>query len=212
MSFYRDQMRIVLTCRTGDWLMRQGWPRLEALTVLLVASFAAFACWSSLADAGLQKQGFRIPLSCIAAYAAYLAAIALWIQRVSPVSAKSLLLDGMAGPIATQRPDQTTIDQATDFASDSFDHALDSQEPEGVLWICGTAAILGVLFVLAFFIYHAPYYLGQLLVDGGKIRHRSLPAGTPPSAIALPFLQSWPVALVLFVHYSMIGFALDALL
>ncbi|MFZ5831669.1 MAG: hypothetical protein ACOY3P_16405 [Planctomycetota bacterium] len=211
MSYYKHKMRILLTRRTGDWLKLQERPRLSAAVVLLIACLVAVLCWRGVAVAGVRSEGLRLAVSCVAAYAAYLAGVATWFARFSPVELKSLLAGGTGGAIATQVPGESEFDDALDTSMDTAFREAGNQA-RNVLGMLLAVAVLGSLFVSIHFIFHAPYYLGQLLVDGGKIRHRAMSTGNDLDAIVLPFLQSWPIALVLLLHYMMIGFVVDAAL
>lgn len=124
---------------------------------------------------------------------------------------KSLLAGGIGGAIATQIPGESAFDNTLDESMDAaFRQA--GHDARNVLGLLLAVGVLGFLFVSIHFVFHAPYFLGQLLVDGGKIRHRAMPIGKGLDAILLPFLQSWPIALILLLHYTVIGFVVDATL
>jgi hypothetical protein len=211
MSYYRHKIRILLTRRTGDWLRRHNWPRFGAAIVLLMAAMTAIVCWRSLVDAGLKSEGLRVALSFLAGYAAYLVCISLWLTRFAAMDPKSLFVGGVGEAITTQIPGESEFDDSLDSQMDiAFRQA--SFDARNIMGLFAAVAVLGAMFVAIHFVYHAPYYLGQLLVDGGKIRHRAMPAGTMLDGVVLPFLQSWPVAVALLLHCTVIGLVLDATL
>jgi hypothetical protein len=63
--------------------------------------------------------------------------------------------------------------------------------------------------VALYWIFFAPWFLGQLLVLGGKIQHRTLPeSGSASWLLALMQQTKW-IAIILGLHYLAIGFALQ---
>jgi hypothetical protein len=211
MSYYRNKMRTLLTRRTGDWLRRHNWPRFGAAIVLLMATMTAVVCWQSLVNAGLTSEGLRVALSFLAGYIAYLVCMALWLTRFVAMDSKCLLVGGVGGAITTQIPGESEFDDSLDTQMEiAFRQA--GNDARNILGLVAAAAVLGAMFVAIHFVYHAPYYLGQLLVDGGKIRHRAMPSGTMLDGVTLPFLQSWPIAIALLFNCTVIGLVLDATL
>lgn len=209
MGYYQQKMRVVLTRRAGDWLRLQEWPRLYAAVILLICGFTAVVCWLRLTEAGWNVEWQRVGMSCLGAYVIYLGCLAVWFLRFAPMTSQELLAGGFEDEIVTPVPGESEFDDSLETQIDTAAREA-AHDVRSVLGLFVAAAVLGAVFVSAYFIYHAPYFMGQLLVDGGKIRHRSVSRGTPLDPIVLPFLQSWPVAVALIMHYTLIGLAWDA--
>ena len=158
---------------------------------------------------GARSAAVRFALGGLVGYVMYLLWIGLWFLRVSPIEAKSLLIDGPE-QIHTDVPGESRFD---DWLDDSARGALEqaNQRTNDAIAVLVFAAVLGVLYVVFHVVYHAPWYLGKLLVDGGKTRHRTTPAGNTADFVVLPLLQSWPVAVILVVHYTMLGLVFQAI-
>lgn len=72
-------------------------------------------------------------------------------------------------------------------------------------------AIAGILLVAWHWVRHARWYLGKLLVLGGKVRHRTVSVPDSGAWLLLPLRQTvWP-AVALVLHYWLIGLLLQVL-
>jgi hypothetical protein len=208
MSYYQEQMRSLLSRRAGDWLLCRRWPRMFAAFALMLPLLCAYTCWNELPLVGIHNGVARVPICIIAAYAGYLCVMGLWLVRMAPMDAKSLLVNG-AKDLKTPVPGDSQFDR-------SFDDAVDFQieqancRGEGFKAMFALAA-LGYVFIAIHFIYHAPWYLGQLMVDSGKVRHRSVKASGQVSWFSPTVRQSWVVAIALTVHYTFMAVALTTI-
>lgn len=201
-------MQVLLTQRAADWLSRHRWPRLTAVLLLSIAVFVAIGCWYRLQQAGIGIIAARVPLSFLAGYIAYLAGAGVWYSRFPPIDPKLLLTAGASSPIDTFVPGDSQFDEMFSEAMDSATRQA-GRDSDNVLGFLVTMAVFGFVFVAIYYIYHAPYYLAQLLVHGGKIRHRSAPAYRSGVIFTVPLQQSAPIATVMIIHYSLLGLALQ---
>lgn len=208
MSYYDEQMRKVLNQRAGDWLIARHWPRTTAIIGVVVVLLTVYICSTGLMWAGLQNMAGRLALSVISGYLVLLLYLGLWLLLVPLAPVKSLLIHS-DHPNRTEVPGETEFDKKL---NDSFDHAIrESTRNDDTLGRLVTVALLGGLFVGFHFVFHAPWYLGGLMVDVGKIQHRSIPSGQNSVFVAL-LRRSWPLAVLLVVHYAMIGATIQLLM
>lgn len=208
MSYYNKQMRILLSRRAGDWLLAHGSPRITALLGIVVGMLAAYACSMGLLSLGLQNMAGRFALNTIAGYIAFLLYLGWWLHSISPMPAKSLLI-GTDRRIRTEVPGDTEFDTALE---DSYDREINQLQPEAenVLAFVLGVGLMGLVYVSFHLMFHAPWYLGKLMVDTGKIQHGSAPTGSGLDVLVLPLRRSWPIAFLLVIHFAALGAVLQS--
>lgn len=193
----------VLTQRTGDWLSHRTRPRTIALSALLLSMASAVGVSFQLHGIGLKNVVLQIVLGSVAGYAIYLLILGLWMRSFSAIDATALLNEG-SRPVRTGRPGDTDFDKQLEWSAElAIGHA--ARDAHSLIAFTLLLNTLGLLFIGIHFIYHAPWYLGQLLVNGGKIRHRAAPKERAAAFLFLPFCQSWPVAVVAIIHSASVG-------
>jgi hypothetical protein len=210
MSYYQEEMCRTLTQRAGDWLQCKYWPRTTALIVLgmsvaclYFSSLLAFAC-------GVEYLPLRFAISTFCGYLMYLLLLGLWMRVFTSIEAKDLLIK------------EATL-KSTDVAGESeFDERLNNvaqealrestRRAENLVGFVVILCLFGVFFISCHFVYHAPWYLAQLLVQSGKIRHRAVPTGSMFDSLVLPLWQSWPAAILLLLHSASLGLAIKIIL
>jgi hypothetical protein len=204
---YADRMQKVLTGRTGDWIARRSRPWLVMLLAFLAACLSAFECSSMLLTLGVSGMAIRFALSFLAAYAAFLLILSAWFLLMPAIDARSLL-DGAPQTIETTSPqdDDTDWEEQVRQAMQHVDAQDRAKALVGFLLI---AAVLGALFVMLHWIRFARWYLAELLLLGGKVRHKvTRRLEVAPSFVVLLRQTIW-IALTLLVHYSLIGLSLQ---
>ena len=60
---------------------------------------------------------------------------------------------------------------------------------------------MGILFMLTFWVYHAPWYLGELMVRTGRIQHRISAGSASDAWLVEPLRQSMWMAIGLQFHF-----------
>ncbi len=174
---------------------------------LVLGVLVAYASSVLLLRADVQNSGIRFGLSFLIAYAAMLLVIGLWFHTVSPVKAKELVMDGHR-EISTRVPGDSAVDDKMQLCADEAKRAV-ARNAHGLIGVYVAAGVAGCLYIGIHFFYHAPWYLGKLLVEGGKVQHPASPEATPYCWIVLPFLYSYPVGLLMGLHYLSVGYILE---
>lgn len=210
MSYYKEQMCLLLTQRAGDWLSQIAWPRTTMTCSLLLALASSMGGFFAVHALGIENLALRFLAGAASGYFTYLLFYSLWLLQFSAKEAKALVLHG-ADTIRTKPPGESAFDESlNEIADRHVGQAL--REGEGMLGILVLTGILGFFFIACHAIYHAPWYLGQLLVQSGKIRHAAAPRGGNWDFMYLPLWQSWPVGLLVVVHSAVVGSALGLFL
>ncbi len=207
MSHYDRQMCTLLSRRAGDWLLTHAWPRFTAFFGIVLGLVVAYHCSIQLLNLGLENRAGRFALNAVGGYLVFLTYLGIWLFCIPVQPAKSLVIDGDQS-VKTEIPGTSQFD---DSMNDAIDNAIreSGRQANGVLGFIVVAGVLGLLFIGCHFVFHAPWYLGKLMVDGGKVHHRSTPAESPLACIVLPIRQTWPAALLLVLHYATMGAVLD---
>jgi len=154
----------------------------------------------------------RFSVNFLAAYAAFLLCLGLWLWT-RPTLDRPALLDGAPEFIETKDPwddeaeelRRRTLDQANDSA-------LDAGRDKGAQGLAGLALfvmIVGPLLVAMHMIWYARWHLGHLLVLSGKVRHRTLTTPSAAAWLVVPFQQTVWAAAILLVHYVLLGLLLQ---
>lgn len=213
MGFYAEQMQKALACRAGDWICVHHAPRTIMLFTFLASMASAYGGSSWLLSAGIQSMAVRFAICFVLAYLVFLAVLGCWYLHVPRVGKRELLEQAAAAP-RTQDP--TDVDREESAWERSFNDGLEQamqrnpqQGAAALAGLCIFAAIIGALIVAFHWIRYAPWYLGQLLVLGGKVEHRAIPRASPNAWIAVLLSQTKWVAIILFVHYVAIGVGLQ---
>ena len=210
MSYYDDQMRKLLARRAGDWLVVHRRPRLRACCGICIWLLAAYGASDQLVFFDLQHASLRFAINSICGYCAFLAFMGAWLASVTSMPAKSLVPSGV-NEIRTEVPGNSSFDDWIDEGVTAAirESSRQAGNPLALLLAIGT---LGLVFLGIYFVVHAPWFLGKMMVDGGKVQHRSTPSGRTLDCIILPFLQTWPAALMVLIHYATIGAVLQQML
>lgn len=217
---YSERMQKALVGRAGDWLTRQSLPRLTMTLAVAVGTMASMQCADAIV--GVRSLGLRFPACFLAGYVGYLATLGAWYLCRSPVNSRTLLQD--APPtIRTAEPWSANLDDDGDpqnpFSSSDADFWRQMREstlrdagkdvPGALIAFLLSVAFLGAILVGVHRIVYAPWYLGELLVLGGKVRHET--SSAPPAQFwaAVLFWQSRYEAIALCVHYVLLGLLLQ---
>ncbi len=210
MAYYADQMRKGLTRRAGDWLARHSWPHVTMILAFILSACAAYLCSNYIVGWG----GFplRFSVNFLAGYAVLVACLELWLWT-KPSLDRAALLEGAPESIETQDPwDDEAVESRQRLIDESISSAQRESRGDGVQGLIGLAIIamvVGTLFVAMHMMWYARWYLGYLLVLGGKVRHRALKdAGVVPWLTAPVRLTFW-AAVILLVHYALLGLLLQ---
>lgn len=209
MSYYHEQLRKSLVCRAGDWLRVKRMPRVTAVFILLVAIATAVGCGLRFRSGGMESLGLVLPLSCFVGYFAYLATTGVWLLLTACVESNELAAKNIGGPVTLAAQDSGFDDKIRDAIVDAV--SRETHQPANPLGVVVLIGLLGVVFVSIHFVAHAPWYLGELMVNAGKIGHKASPEGAPFDFLYLPFLQSWPAGLFLIINAAGVGFMVEAL-
>ena len=207
---YADEMRKALTGRAGDWLARHTWPHLTMVVALALSAWAAYQCSHFIVGWG--GLTLRFSVNFLAAYAIFVLCLGLWLWT-KPSLDRSALLDGAPKLIETKNPwDDDAIEgreQLIEHASRSAEDQARGEGVQGLIGLAIAAMILGTLFVAVHMVWYARWYLGRLLVQGGKLRHRTLTDVHAVSWLRAPLqLTEW-AAVILLVHYALLGLLLQ---
>jgi len=206
---YRDNMRKVLIGRAGDWIARTSSPRFVIFIAFTLAMMAAYLCSLMLIQISLGGFGVRFGLSFILGYLVYLLWIGIWFHR-KPILNTRMLLDGAPPEIQTKSPlDASENDFNVGDLSDVIRQSRPPNDPRGLVVLLTIVGILGVAIVMFHWVRYARWYLGEVLVAGGKVSHRICSPATGGSFFIAPAQQSFWVAVILLLHYTMIGVLLQ---
>jgi len=207
---YADTMRTALTGRAGDWLARHSWPRITMVAVFSLSAWAAYQCSNWIAGWG----GFatRFSISFLAGYAVFVLCLVCWLW-IRPSLDQVALLDGAPDSIETINPwgEEATEarEQFLDGARRSAEHQARADGAQGLIGLAVAAIIVGTLFVVLHMVWYARWYLGRLLLLGGKVRHRTLENQQAFSYLAAPVQITIWAAVILLVHYALLGLILQ---
>ncbi len=201
-------MRRLISQRAGDWLLSTKHPRLVASSAIALSMLTFGAYTLYITTAVVQSFGIAFGLASCLSYLTFLFILALWLQTTHSIDWKTLR------PKSTGRetglPGQTDFDRGLDQQIDSAaDNAL--RNSDGVLGFAVMTAVFGIFFVSVHYVYHAPYYFGQLLFDSGKISHRISPPAKASAIITEPIRQSWIVCIMLVLNFACVGLLLDTI-
>jgi hypothetical protein len=180
------------------------------IVAFVLAAWAAYQC--SLCTVGWGGLAVRFSVNFLAAYAVFALCLDFWLWT-KPSLDRSALLDGAPETIETQNPwDDEAIEareQLIEQSRRSVEHQARAEGAQGLIGLAIVAMIVGTLFVAAHMMWHARWYLGNLLVLGGKVRHSTI---TPPRAVSglmAPLQLTGWAALILLVHYALLGLLLQ---
>ena len=210
MALYSQEMRKALTGRAGDWLARNAWPHVAMTVAFAISGWAAYECSIRITDWG--GLTLRFSINFLAAYAAFLLCLGLWLWT-KPTLDRPALLEGAPEFIETKDPwDDEAVELRQKVADEAQRAARDANQgggPQGLVTWALFVMVFGPLFVAAHMIWYARWHLGHLLVLSGKVRHRTLM--TPPAAawLVVPFQQTVWAAVILLVHYVLLGLLLQ---
>jgi hypothetical protein len=210
MAYYADQMRKGLTGRAGDWLARHSWPHLTMILAFILSAWAAYLCSNYIVGWG--GFSFRFSVNFVAGYAVFVSCLGLWLWT-KPSLDRSALLDGAPELIETQDPwDNEAIESRQRLIDDSMRTAEREARGDGLQGLIGLAVVtmvLGTLFVAMHMMWYARWYLGHLLVLGGKVRHRALTDVSAVPWLTAPVRLTFWAAVILLVHYALLGLLLQ---
>lgn len=204
---YVDRMRRTLTGRTGDWLARNSFPRTVVLASYAVGGLIAYQATVSLQLLGVDSMTIRMIGAFAFAWLTYLCVIALWLRCMPSLDSQALLAEA-TGNIQTQRPGDSD-DEWLEHAIRAAEHQIRRDARSTFALLLGVA-ILGILFLLTHWMLHARWYLAELMVDAGKIQHRSIRAVSSDEWIFAPVRQSYWLAIGLTAHFALIGMLLTS--
>ena len=208
-SYYYRRMRIVLSRRASNWLRRKAWPRFTATAMILASIGVAYATFCFLSDVGIHSLGVKFGTSFSVGYATLIVLQGAWLLSRKSVEATELM-SGADAEIVTAEPGSSSFDRSMSEIAERG-ASQSARESDSVLGLIIMAGLLGILFASFHFIYHGPWYLGKLMVDSGKVRHKATPSGQWFDFLRLPLGQSWPIGLVTWLHCTSVGFLLDSL-
>ena len=210
MSYYAHRMHKALSGRAGDWLARHAWPHLTMVVAVTVASLAAFQCSLGIVNWG----GFalRFSINFLVGYAVLVLCLAIWLWTKPSLHPEDLL-DGATKTIETKNPwDDEAIEareRLIEQATESARHQAFDDGAAGLLGLAIASLIFGTLFVAAHLIWYARWYLGRLLLLGGKVHHRTLADVPAISWLTAPLQITGAAAVILLVHYALLGVILE---
>jgi|GEM_PF-2265638 len=210
MAYYADQMRKALIGRTGDWLARHSWPYATMFLAFVLSFWAAYQCSHHVLGWG----GFSIRFSVnfLAGHFVFVAYLSLWLWT-KPSLDQSVLLKGASDAIETQDPwDDEANESRQRIVEETTRSAIRESRGDGVQGLIGLsvlAMIVGTLFVAMHMMWYARWYLGNLLVLGGKVRHRTLQDITAVPWLTAPVRLTVWAAVILLVHYALLGLLLQ---
>lgn len=199
---YADRMRATLTGRAGDWLARNTRPRLIVVSSYGLATFVAWQACNSLSEFGVRDPLARTSIGFATAYLTYVVAVSGWLICM-PTLDQQALLDGASDQIATRSPMEVAPGWLDDVAEGV--RAAIRQDARNAGGIAIGAAVLGILFLLTFWTYYAPWYMGELMVLAGKVHHGSIGDVASNAWIVEPIRQSFWMAFGLLLHFLLLG-------
>lgn len=155
----------------------------------------------------------RFSVNFLAGYAVFVLYLALWIAT-KPSLDRSALLDGAPETIETKNPwddeEFETTKQLIEQTQESIQNQEQDQGLQGLIGLTVFAVLMGTLFVATHMTWYARWYLGRLLILGGKVRHRTLPdAPAGVSCVTAPLQLTIWAALILLAHYALLGLLLQ---
>ena len=210
MALYSHEMQKAITGRAGDWLARHASPHVTMVVAFAVSAWIANKC--SAIIAGIGGMALRFSVNFLAAYGAFLVCLGVWLWT-KPTLDRSALLEGAPEDIETKDPWDEEADelrkQVVEHANRAVQDATRRNGPQALVGLALFAMIIGLVFVAGHMVWYARWHLGNMLVLGGKVRHRTL--GAPPTAawLVIPFSQTVWAATVLLVHYVLVGLLLQ---
>ena len=216
---YRDRMRKALTGRAGDWLARNSCPRIVVLVSYLLGAALAFPASVSLKVSGVESMPVRFAISFLVGYVFYSVLLSVWLRFV-PTLDKNALMKGSNG-IQTIGPHEEAINWGDSRSEtlhtnpDLIKSTVNSlqreviRQPKAIVALPLLVAILGIVFLMAYWLFHARWYLGDLLIRAGRIRHKSLPKPPREAWLIQPYCQSIWMAIALLAHFVLLGMVLQ---
>jgi hypothetical protein len=154
----------------------------------------------------------RFSVNFLAAYAVFALCLGFWLW-MQPSLDQAALLDGAPESSETINPwdDEATEarEQLVEHARRSAEHQARAEGAQGVIGLAIAAMIVGTFFVALHMVWYARWYLGRLLLLGGKFRHRTLKNVPAVSSLAAPLQLTVWAAVILLVHYALLGLLLQ---
>lgn len=145
------------------------------LTSFAAAALIAYPTTVSLQLLGVTSMTFRMIGAFAFAWLTYLSVTSIWL-RCMPVLDSCALLEAASGTIETHSPGQDNGNQEwREHAVRAAEQQIRRDARSIVVLLLGIA-ILGIVFLLGHWLLHARWYLAELMVEAGKIQHRSIPA------------------------------------
>ena len=96
-----------------------------------------------------------------------------------------------------------------DQAARSTQQQAQGQGAQGLIALAIITIIFGTLFVAAHMVWYARWYLGRLLLLGGKVRHRTISDVSAIACLTAPLQLTVWAAAILLLHYALLGLLLQ---
>lgn len=206
---YYDEIRDVMTRRAGNWLARHAQPRISMTILMGIASLAAYRCTISLEAIGIRYLTVQFSISFLVGYVTFVVCVACW-SRIIPNLEKQQLLAEPAALGETRSPhDWGEKAWYVAMTRSTARSAGQQQGSGGGIAILLLVALLGVAFVAAHWIIYARWFLGQILVWGGRVPHREIRDIPRDAWIRAPIQQTIQPAGLLWIHYTILGIVLQ---
>ncbi len=202
---YTERMRRTLVARTADWLCRKSWPRTIAFAAAAVGGGTAWLVVDGLQALGVRPLWLQWPTGVLAWLAVVGLSLWAWAERHRPLTPTDLLDGAPPQPVADD-PDRPN----PDYHENIHDAKVEAS-PDGLLGLmCFLAIFAGPVLLLVWWL-RAPWRMGELLVDHGKVRRQFAGRAAAVSAGNAVWRQwRWP-ALALTVHYLLLGALANAI-
>jgi hypothetical protein len=177
-----------------------------------MALAAAFATSLWLERIHIGSIALRIALCFLSGYAAYAVFLGIWLVFRPSLNSHDLLEGGPPGTETSSPSDDKHRNDAIEFVrqtNDNLCEKLGELGIQGLVLAIVLTAVFGTLLVGLFQIGYARWFLGELMVESGKVRRSGQSESEPLRVILTPIGRSKWLALALLFHFLTIGAFLE---
>ncbi len=207
----RSSRRFAARVGVAVWLRRSGYPRFAVAFAIVLSAVVGLGCSIVLHRWGLTTMGCRYPLAMVTAYITFLAVVGMWVARAArrvenwerQIRREAIRRQQHNSDVDPELGDW--IDAAVDTVDDAQTDIDDPQAIPGafMLLFAGT-----IVLVCAYFVWTAPAFLAELLVEGALVAWLYQPPAreSPPHWFPIAVERTAAPALMMAFCAAFIGF------
>lgn len=211
----RSSRRFAVRAGVAKCLRRTGFPRLVVAIAILLGAMASWGVSRELHEWGMKGMWLRYPLALAAAYVMFLGVVGFWIGRTARrIETWQTLIRRDANRRQRQNSEVDPelgdwVETALDSFNDTHPQCHNGKDVAAtyVMLLAGT-----IVLVCVYFVWTAPAFLAELLIEGGLVAWLYRPPQRPDSTfgwLTVAFERTAAPALMMAACVAAMGVALQ---